>query len=204
MKKIFILLTLICFTIYSYSDEIIINTDIINTDIINAEENMPYNPNKKDLRDPRNAPPHKDFDKEIDPDNKIGETIGNIGAGLIGLEIPGSKVVKVVAGATATTVLGSLGKSIEKRIKEGKREYENSERGKREIELSKKWEIEQYKVKRNENYIIYHNGGQGDMSMISEDGLFGVGLILPENNNKKKYESPEYDESGPSIIHKRP
>ena len=30
MKKIFILLTLICFTIYSYSDEIIINTDIIN------------------------------------------------------------------------------------------------------------------------------------------------------------------------------
>ena len=40
--------------------------------------------------------------------------------------------------------------------------------------------------------------------MISEDSLFGVGLILPENNNKKKYESPEYDESGPSIIHKRP
>lgn len=199
MKKIFILLTLICFTIYSYSDEIIINTDIIN-----AEENMPYNPNKKDLRDPRNAPPHKDFDKEIDPDNKIGETIGNIGAGLIGLNTPGSNVVKIIVGATATTGLGSLGKSIEKRIKEAKREAENSERVKREIELSKKWEIEQYKAKRNENYVIYDNGGQGDMTMISEDGLFGVGLILPENNNKKKYESPEYDESGPSIIHKRP
>ena len=29
-------------------------------------------------------------------------------------------------------------------------------------------------------------------------------IILPEDNNNKKYESPQYDESGPSIIHKRP